>query len=410
MPSNLSWIDYDSRAREQTLQIFSQFQQKESRDELGLGGIRDSIADQLFPGTSTIQTRLRYMFFIPWIYQSVEENSKNFHNYSKKTDKQERNLITQLSKANDNTGAIGIKNPRKLKRLPSSVYWSGLKRWGILLKPCSQEVYHRLMEETGKVKLNYSSRTLNVNATERGQQDKISNANKNWNPQLPSQPSSFPLKTNFSLTLKEAKFIQNQINETCGDSLLSHLAKNYYKHESKFPWGYPKYAKFSEHHKLLLNHARLFSEVMYGAMLLYNLLLVNECDGDIPEDIPNYEVEFQEWLNSLSIRKVKAWDIAEFWNLTTGHGYKISPKTKEFVRTWVELIKIKPQKLESSDYAYNLIKNREIKCKGENSSRFCNSEARKQWSGKSGYKRLDYRWYTVQCLLSDLSNGLKGKR
>ena len=46
------------------------FQERESRDELGLGAIRDSIADHLFPGTSTIQTRLRYMLFIPWLFRA----------------------------------------------------------------------------------------------------------------------------------------------------------------------------------------------------------------------------------------------------------------------------------------------------------------------------------------------------
>ena len=48
------------------------FQERESRDELGLGSIRDSIADHIFPGTSTIQTRLRYMLFIHWLFQMLE--------------------------------------------------------------------------------------------------------------------------------------------------------------------------------------------------------------------------------------------------------------------------------------------------------------------------------------------------
>ena len=65
MSSVLAWIDHDSKARERTLRILSLFQEKESRDELGLGSVRDSFADQLFPGTSTIQTRLRYMLFVP---------------------------------------------------------------------------------------------------------------------------------------------------------------------------------------------------------------------------------------------------------------------------------------------------------------------------------------------------------
>ncbi len=48
------------------------FRERETRDELGLGAIRDSIADHLFPGTSTIQMRLRYMLFIPWLYRDLE--------------------------------------------------------------------------------------------------------------------------------------------------------------------------------------------------------------------------------------------------------------------------------------------------------------------------------------------------
>ena len=72
MPSTLTWIDHDPAARERTLRILSLFQERDSREELGLGAIRDSFADRLFPGTSTIQTRLRYMFFIPWIYRELE--------------------------------------------------------------------------------------------------------------------------------------------------------------------------------------------------------------------------------------------------------------------------------------------------------------------------------------------------
>lgn len=73
MPSTLTWLDHDAAARERSLRILALFQEKESRDELGLGVLRDALADRLFPGTSTIQTRLRYMLFVPWIYTWLEE-------------------------------------------------------------------------------------------------------------------------------------------------------------------------------------------------------------------------------------------------------------------------------------------------------------------------------------------------
>ena len=73
MPSTLTWIDHDPYARERAYRILALFQEKESRDELGLGAVRDSFADALFPGTSTIQTRLRYMLFVAWIYCDLEK-------------------------------------------------------------------------------------------------------------------------------------------------------------------------------------------------------------------------------------------------------------------------------------------------------------------------------------------------
>ena len=70
--SSLAWIDFDEAERQRAQRIMALFQERESRDELGLGAIRDSIADHLFPGTSTIQTRLRYMLFIPWIFRMLD--------------------------------------------------------------------------------------------------------------------------------------------------------------------------------------------------------------------------------------------------------------------------------------------------------------------------------------------------
>ena len=71
--SSLSWIVFDETERQRVRRIMALFDEKETRDELGMGSIRDSTADHLFPGTSTIQTRLRYMLFVPWIYAMVEE-------------------------------------------------------------------------------------------------------------------------------------------------------------------------------------------------------------------------------------------------------------------------------------------------------------------------------------------------
>lgn len=71
MNSAIGWIDFDEAERDRAQRLMDLFREQDSRDELGLGAIRDSIADHLFPGTSTIQTRLRYVLFIPWVLRSL---------------------------------------------------------------------------------------------------------------------------------------------------------------------------------------------------------------------------------------------------------------------------------------------------------------------------------------------------
>jgi hypothetical protein len=111
--------------------MLSLFQERESRDELGIGAIRDSIADKLFPGTSTIQTRLRYMLFVPWIYTELEGKHITSKPFAGEADTFERRLIDPLLSSDDKAGVFGKMAGSQVKRLPSSVYWAGLGVWGI---------------------------------------------------------------------------------------------------------------------------------------------------------------------------------------------------------------------------------------------------------------------------------------
>ena len=70
--SQISWLDYSEYERRKTLDMIDLFREKGTRDELGIGLIRDALANLLFPGTSTVQTRARYFLFIPWMYGDLE--------------------------------------------------------------------------------------------------------------------------------------------------------------------------------------------------------------------------------------------------------------------------------------------------------------------------------------------------
>ncbi len=51
------WLDYSERERRKMLDVVDLFREHDTRDELGVGSVRDAFADMLFPGTSTIMTR-----------------------------------------------------------------------------------------------------------------------------------------------------------------------------------------------------------------------------------------------------------------------------------------------------------------------------------------------------------------
>ena len=52
------------------------FRERDTRDELGIGVVRDALSDLMFPGTSTVQTRATYFLLVPWCYLRAEEYAR----------------------------------------------------------------------------------------------------------------------------------------------------------------------------------------------------------------------------------------------------------------------------------------------------------------------------------------------
>lgn len=110
------------------------FSQRETLDEMGGRRIVVALADELFPGTSQLQSRARYVLLIPWLCQ-MAASKKDRTGW---LDWLERELIkTFLGHANelDYTGLVGSSAGPQVKTLPSTMYWTGLQRWGVLTWP-----------------------------------------------------------------------------------------------------------------------------------------------------------------------------------------------------------------------------------------------------------------------------------
>ena len=133
----IAWLDTSPEQQRRMREVVKLFSDTGTLDELGIGQIRDSFSDMLFPGTSSIQTRARYFLFVPWAFQlaaarkpkSVRVAAENY----------ERIMIATLKKGVDQDGLIGRQAGIKVRTLPSQIYWGGLSRYQILQSGVSMQ-------------------------------------------------------------------------------------------------------------------------------------------------------------------------------------------------------------------------------------------------------------------------------
>ncbi|MGH3627698.1 MAG: DUF6361 family protein [Sciscionella sp.] len=124
MSSSLAWLATSAEEQRWVQDLIGLFRDTESRDELGIGQIRDVWSDTLFPGTSVLHTRARYLLFIPWCYQLAENAGDNS---SAGVHRVERRLLAAMQDAGHTEGIIGRLAGVAVKTLPSTIYRSALR-------------------------------------------------------------------------------------------------------------------------------------------------------------------------------------------------------------------------------------------------------------------------------------------
>jgi hypothetical protein len=113
--------------------------EKGVRDEVGFLGLHQAISDRLFPGTSVLHTRARYVLLVPWTMQRVARPGES-DDLDRRLLRAEASLAGQCvlgsERGLDVEGAIGTEvwrqNRRPAAQPPSFSYWSALGAWGIL--------------------------------------------------------------------------------------------------------------------------------------------------------------------------------------------------------------------------------------------------------------------------------------
>ena len=140
MKPALGWTQFSRDAlRKAEAAVLSQ--EQGVRDEIGFLLLHQAYADRFFPGTSVLQTRLRYILFIPWMYESIARKAHT-DSVDQLLAEEEMKLIGRLKMnyqnslgSDDGVGIIGGRSHdqgRLTSQSSSMIYWGSLGRWGVL--------------------------------------------------------------------------------------------------------------------------------------------------------------------------------------------------------------------------------------------------------------------------------------
>lgn len=398
MPSSFGWLDTDHAQRRRMLEVVDLFKEQGTVDELGIGSIRDTFSDALFPGTSTLLTRLRYVLLVPWLVERASRTTTSADAAAKKLRDLEVALITALIEgyrdrdSGRNQGVLGQSARSKLKRMPSEVYWGPIGRWQ--LRTWDTSVVGHL-RTAAALRAGTRGRT---ETDDPGARDVVHDTGFDLGGLQP--PDDLLSSTTLDLLPDEAEVLLERLRTTTSGSLLGWLLER----RDVIDLDAESAADLAlgdapSELRTVVDHATRFSTTIRGAAILYNLLVAEA--ANLPDQVDLYREVLDAWRADLSsTRALDGWDRAEFWHVLHSRSARIPASTRTFVDAWLDEF-LGSSLVEESPRARELVAHRERRLKGSR-ARLVNRTAREAWKGGSGMSVLDYRWRVTRNLLGDL--------
>lgn len=419
MESSIGWIYFSKTHREKVGTILELLEPEGMIDELGVGTIRDAFADQMFPGISTIQTRAKYFFIVPyilWEYQKLKPAQRKNKDVTKFLYDREHEVMWDLvDKTLDypdkkKLGIIGItkKRRKRIVRRPSAIYWNGLTKFGFMNN--GGLGVDAFLKSKVNTTLGSESLISKRAIADDDQGDDIS----------ADSICSFGLKVgildpgwqddlNMDLNYDEADFLQNKIKEKGKGLLLAELLN-----DDKLYRLFLKSKNFKEivaqaiqlnipdtlRNTLRLSHD--FSEVMIGAHIAYNIWL----------QFSKYKNwgkilvldDWSKWLENLHIKMIdiQAFDMNDIiHNMDMRIG---KSSAKNFTLKWWDLIRNQDCAIEETKEIIFRQEHENKKYKARLQMQHLDDVFQNQWIG---LRELDYRYRNAKRILNDIKEGLK---
>ena len=386
---NLGWVDFSKSDRDMVLSVLRQLTEPGAVDELGIGTIRDGFSDILFPGTSTIQTRAKYLFIIPYTCMELERGAMlQPREFISLLERNELDLIDILA-VDGAEGVIGQRSRQTLRRKPSAIYWSALRTFGFLSEPVSLSEYSALLyarrhasehqKSSGKRKTRYEEDTT----------DDFDTGMKGasfWRVPMPSGNWREDLTIN--LQKNEAVFLRDKILSMPGtrDSLFALILR-----EKRLD--FVRYERFEDLDSLSnimspcqrsdYQLAKAFSRFIYGAQVRYNVIFSKGAN----------EAANEEWRRYIEEKPtVSLTDIQS----------RLKPRSSVMV-----FLKRFQAALGDERELDKLIIRREKELKGPARAKLTNTELYKYSDNSVNMDALSYRFSNVQRIVQDIFEGVE---
>lgn len=417
----LQWLAFSPTEHEDVLTLLESQKDKSTIDELGLGLVRDAISDHLFPGLSTIQTRARYFLFVAWLLRDLERGNVQDDRLMLTLRQREVALIEALlatdgvTAAERHPGLIGRESRDTTKRLPSAIYWSGIRRFGIYQGAGSLQEYLSDLPDLRRHRRRRSA------SDEDGEGSDGDTGTTTWDPGLPAAETDFLTKTSFDLTREQARYLNEKVLGLRTSSGQVCLLQWMVRHLDaatvaalEAPWSLldstGRWPMLPSSLRNELTHTHHFSLCTRSLTAVYIRLLAAR-RRDL--DLAHYDALLADTLAGLGehAAALRAWhaDLPAFWRWISQVNPRLQ-RDRPFIEEWLHLLA--DQGFSGADPAALLsirverwMQGRERRLKGA-LARMGNPPVLQRWSAPEWLGLTDYRWRTARDIVIDILVGL----
>lgn len=413
--SSLGWIDFSDNDRQKVLKVIELLKGEGTVDELGIGVIRNSLSDAMFPGITTIMTRAKYYFIVPRILHDFITEKPAKISAKQYLSRKENEIMNQLAvkyNYSEDEKIMGISIAKRNKDLPTNkweelrykpsvIYWSALRRYLFYNGELSLSNLLDLIDRKSKPDSAYTY----IPTEGETSNDKDAEASESYF-SLPDHPKDWQKSLAINLTPIEADFLKHRIMDEYGDSLLAKIlstkaaTKDFLKSDSyEDMCDMPFVNQLPAANQNILFTAKGFWQILYGAHIRFNVLLHKKTQGN-KAYLKEVEVYWKDWVNDMKQFNWSSFNRTLMWSMTK-ESSKVKGHTETFVNNWIDLI-------EQKQFDTSKLDDFVLKQEGDNkkSRSKLKTDHDDYYPGWVGISDMGFRFRNAKVIIKDIANNI----